>query len=285
MYFLALSGVANVLLNLFFVIVVDIDVAGVAIGTIASQILSSLMVVICLMRRKDACRLELKKLRIYKQQLITILKIGLPAGLQAILFNVSNVLIQSTVNGFGTTVVAGNTAALNLELFMYTTANCMMQTTVTFCGQNIGARKYSRLGMIVRTCALTVVGLIFIMGGSMLLLRYPLLSLYTKERAVAEVGAMRLMLIIPVYFTCGILETTVGGLRSLGKSMISMLITVVGVCGLRLLVLYAIFPIWPTLETLYISYPASWFITALAQLTALLLVKRKLPADGVEYKL
>ncbi|MBQ4370309.1 MAG: MATE family efflux transporter [Oscillospiraceae bacterium] len=285
MYILAVSGLLNVGLNLFFVLVVGMDVAGVAIATAASQAMSSVLAVIALMRRSDACRLELRKLRIHRQQLIVILKTGIPAGIQAILFNISNVLIQSTVNSFGSTVVAGNTAAMNIETFMYTTSNSMMQTSVTFCGQNVGARKYSRLNMILRTCALTATGFALGIGGIILLLRYPLLSLYNSDRAVQEIGVIRFFMIIPGYFCCSVMESIVGGLRSIGRSISAMMITVIGVCGMRLIVIFIIFPLIPTLQMLFVSYPVSWLLTGIAQFIAYSIFRKKLPPDGVELKM
>ena len=285
LYILTLSGLINVGLNLLLVIVFRLDVAGVAIATSVSQLFSAVMVVICLMRSFDCYRLELKKLRIVKDKLLLILRHGIPAGVQSSIFSISNIILQSSINGFGAAATAGSAAAVNLEGFAYIAMNAMQHATLAFIGQNIGAKQPKRLGRILVVCLLCVTVIGVALDALLLLFREPLLSLYTATSSVesavspADVmryGISRIMMIVPLYFTCGIMDVLGGALRGMGASMAPTLISILGVCGIRIAWVYTVFP-WfgHTYELLFLSYPLSWIATAMAQGICLLFVYRK----------
>ena len=269
--FLSLAGVVNVGLNVFFVTALHMNVAGVALATTASQAVSAILVTITLMRRKDACRLYLKKMRFYKIQLLKMIRIGLPAGLQSSLFSISNVLIQSSINSFGEIVMSGNAAAGNLEGFIYVLMNAFHQTTVNFVGQNVGARKYDRVKKTLYLClaCVTVSGLV----ASILMYSFApqLLSIYITDSADAIAsGVTRMSVVCLTYFLCGLMDTSTGALRGMGASLTPMIISVLGVCGIRLGWIFTIFQI-PQFHTpwwLYFSYPISWIATFVAQFVA-----------------
>lgn len=262
LYFLTASGCMNVVLNLFFVIVCSMGVAGVALATSASQVLSAALVLRCLMKTESDYKLSLKKLKIVPHKLCMMLRIGLPAGLQGAIFSISNVLIQSSVNSFGSVAMAGNSAAANLEGFVYTSMNTLHQTAVSFVGQNYGARKYKRIGTICLECLLTVTIVGLIMGNLAYLFGHGLLRLYSSDYAVISYGIKRMLIICCPYFLCGIMDTLVGCLRGMGYSVMPMLVSLTGACLLRIVWIYTIFQCHRSLETLYLSYPVSWAITA-----------------------
>ena len=275
--FLIISGIINVVLNLLLVATpLAMGVAGVAIATAISQCVSAVLVVICLMKEKSAVRLDWKKLRIHKEKLIVILKIGLPAGIQGSLFSLSNVVIQSAVNSFGKIVIAGNSAAANLEGFVYVAMNSFHQSAITFISQNVGARQYKRINRIIFISigCVTVVGIIF--GGSVAFFGKYLLRIYSSSPDVITAGVLRLEYICSIYFLCGIMDVLVGILRGLGKSITPMIVSLMGACAFRLLWIYTVFQIerFHTIETIYISYAISWILTALTH-TAVLIYTRK----------
>ena len=268
LYFLVIAGAINVVLNLFFVIVCHLGVAGVAIATVISQVVSAALVVLCLMRTDSVYKLELKKLRLSRDKLVAMCRIGLPAGVQGAVFSISNVLIQSSVNSFGSVAMAGNTAASNLEGFVYTSMNALYQTSLSFTSQNIGAGHIERIRKILWQCLAVVTGVGLVMGLACLLFGQQLLGIYSPDPEVIEYGMLRMLIIMPTYFTCGIMEVICGSIRGLGYSVVPTIVSLAGACGLRILWIYTIF-IWDhTLNSLYISYPVSWIITALAHLTA-----------------
>lgn len=272
LYFLTAAGIINVILNLIFVIGLSMGVAGVALATALSQVISAALVVICLVRSDSTYRLDLKRLRIVPNKLVMMMQIGLPAGLQGAIFSISNVLIQSSVNSFGATAMAGNSAAGNLEGFVYTAMNTMHQTTVSFVGQNYGAHKYKRIGKTACMCIgiVTVVGLV--MGNGVYLAGRQLLHLYSPEEPVIAYGMKRLFYICCPYFLCGVMDTLVGCLRGMGHSVLPMFVSLTGACLFRMIWIYTIFPQNRTLDTLYISYPISWALTALVHLGCLLCI-------------
>ena len=255
LYCLAAAGVINVVLNLVFVIGFSMSVAGVALATIISQTVSALLVTGMLVREEGALRLDLRRLAFHAGTLKQILLIGLPAGLQSTVFSLSNVVIQSSINSFGSMVVAGNSASSNLEGFVYTAMNAFAQAAVTFTSQNIGARKYHNLDRVIRNC---------------------LLCFYSSDTAVIATGAERLRLICGFYLLCGIMDVLASSLRGLGYSVLPMVVSLVGVCVLRLVWIATIFQLNRTPFMLYISYPISWALTALVHLACLLVVRRKL---------
>lgn len=276
LYFLTISGLVNVLCNLFFVIVCKMGVAGVAWATTISQYLSAAMIMACLLRSEGAIRFDFKKLGIKKDKLLDIVRVGLPAGLQSSLFAISNVTIQSAVNSFGSTVMAGNSAAGNIEGFIYMSMNTLYQAAVTFTSQNMGAKKYDRIGKITGLCIgiVTVVGLV--VGGFARIFAPQLLSIYSPDPAVIEKGLIRMSIICLTYFTCGIMDTLVGILRGMGYSIVPMIMSLTGACGFRILWIFTIFAWNRDLTILYISYPISWVITTIMHLVTYIIAKRRL---------
>ncbi len=277
--FLSIAGVVNVLLNLVFVTVFRMSVAGVALATTISQTMSCVLVVRALMRRPDACRLVFAKLRIYPSTLAKIVRIGLPAGIQGSLFSISNVLIQSSINSFGTLAVSGSTAASNIEGFVYVGMNSFHQTAMNFTGQNMGAGRYENLGKIMRICLLCVLIVGVTLGGLCYLFAEPLLSIYlTDEPAAIVHGITRMSYVCVVYFLCGLMDVMSGVLRGMGSSVAPMLVTVIGVCGMRLAWIYSVFQMeqFHTLDCLFLSYPISWLLTFAALLCCFFAVRRRL---------
>ena len=276
--YLTLAGVVNVVLNVIFVTVLHMNVAGVALATTISQALSAVLVVIALMRRTDACHLDLKKMRIYAPQFMKMVSIGIPAGIQGSLFSISNVLIQSSVNSFGDIFMSGNAAAGNIEGFAYVSINAFSQTAVNYVGQNVGARQYKRVGRIVGIClaCVVVVGLtVGIIGYS---LGEQLLSIYITDSPEAiAYGMIRLSYICLPYFLCGLMDVSTGALRGMGASIAPMVISVLGVCGLRVAWIYTVFqiPQFHTPQCLYLSYIVSWSATFLIQIIAFIRIYRR----------
>lgn len=265
LYFLTISGLVNVVLNLVLVIVFHMGVAGVAYATIISQILSAVMVIVYMMKSKDCVRFVPKNMRIYGDKLKKMLYIGLPAGFQGTVFSLSNVVIQSAVNSFGSLVMAGNGAASSLEGFTYTAMNSVYQASLTFVGQNVGAKKYNRINKVQGVCLVlvTIIGLVF--GVTTYCLGEPLLSIYLPNDPEAiPYGIIRMSYIALPYFLCGMMEVMVGGQRGMGMSFIPMINALLGSCVLRIVWISTVFAADPTLFTLYISYPISWIITTLA---------------------
>ena len=266
--FLTIAGVANVILNVIFVTVFHMNVAGVALATILSQGIAAVLVLRALIRRTDACHLNLRKLHFHKQQLQKIIRIGLPAGIQSSLFSISNVIIQSSINSFGDVFVSGNAAAANLEGFLYVTVNSFHQTTVNFVGQNVGARQYRRANntvWICQGCAL-VVGLA--MGIALWSFGETLLGIYITDSPEAiQYGLVRFVWVSLPYFLLGLLDVCNGALRGYGQSVGPMIVSVVGICGIRVLWVYTVFrmPAFHTPQWLYVSYPISWIVTLIAQ--------------------
>ena len=276
--YLSIAGVINVGLNVVFVTVLHMNVAGVALATSISQAFSAVMVVWALMKRTDACKLMLKKMRFYGIELGRIIRIGLPAGIQSSLFSISNVLIQSSINSFGGILMSGNAAAGNIEGFVYVTMNSFHQTAVNFIGQNVGARQYDRVKKILLIClaSVTVVGL----GVSLTAfgLGETLLSIYITDSAEAiSYGMLRLTYVCIPYFICGLMDVSTGALRGMGASFAPMVISVLGVCGIRIGWIATIFriPAFHSPQSLYISYPISWLITFVCQMIAFFMIYKK----------
>ncbi len=281
LYFLILSGMVNVVLNLVFVIVFKMDVAGVAIATVISTAISATLVTICLMRSDGPCRLYVKKLRIYGKELLDMLKIGLPAGLQGSVFSISNVIIQSSINSFGSITMAGSAAANSLEGFVYTSMNAVYQAGLTFTGQNVGAKQYKRINTI---CAqsLIIVTVVGIVGGiGVYLLGEPLVGIYDSNPTVISEGLKRLGIISVTYFICGAMDLMVGMMRGMGKSLMPMIVTVVGVCGVRIVWIYTVFAYYHSLFWLYVSYPVSWIATLFIHCICYFVVRNRLPKENM----
>lgn len=266
MYYLVFAGIVNVVLNIIFVTQFNMDVAGVALATIISQTISAILIIRCLCKLDNECRLDLKKLSINKKVLLRMVRIGMPAGLQGTLFAMSNVLIQSSINFFGKTVMAGNAAAGNIEGFVYVAMNAISQTSLSFTSQNYGARHFDRIKKVLCLCTATAVVVGALLGGAAIIFGNGLLSLYSKEANVIEYGMIRLMVICGTYFLCGIMETIVGAIRGMGSSVVPMLVSLFWACGFRVIWVLTVFEKHKELETLYISYPISWLCTVLFQL-------------------
>ena len=280
LYCLAAAGIINVVLNLVFVIGFSMSVAGVALATIISQTVSALMVTVLLMKEEGPLHLDLRHLGFHKGALVQILKIGLPAGLQSTLFSLSNVVIQSAVNSFGSTIVAGNSAAANIEGFIYTGMNAFAQAAVTFTSQNVGARRYDNLDRVMRNCLLCAVVVGIVLGGGAYLAGEGLLHFYSTDETVIAAGLARMKVICTSYFLCGIMDTLASCLRGRGYSVLPMIVSLVGSCLLRLVWIATVFQLFRSTTTLYISYPISWILTALVHFICLMAVRKKLHAES-----
>lgn len=272
LYYLLISGVINVILNMIFVIGFSMDVRGVAFATIISQAVSALLIVRCLMKLEGACRLDIKSLCLNKEKIVRIAKVGLPAGFQGALFSTSNVIIQSSVNSFGATAVAGNTATMNLEGFIYISMNSFHQTAISFTGQNMGARRVDRVKKTLLYCQIGVIVTGFLMGVVGWNFGTPLLGIYSDEAAVIAFGLRRMKIIFLSYFLCGTMDVMVGSLRGMGYSIMPMIVSLLGACGLRILWIMTVFRMTHSPEILYYSYPISWFITTMVHLACFMFV-------------
>lgn len=276
LYYLTFAGVINVLFNLFFVIKLSMGVKGVAYATVISQTISAFLIIRCLIKNTGMCNLSLRKLCIKWDKTKRIMRVGLPAGFQGAVFSISNVLIQSSVNSFGSIAVAGNTAASNLEGFVYNSMNAFSQTAISFSGQNMGAHKIDRVKRTAVLCQICVfaTGLIlgmagFIFGGS-------LLSIYTTEQTVIEFGLKRMSIIFTTYFLCGMMDSMVGSLRGMGYSIMPMIVSLLGACVFRIIWIFTIFRANPTPQILYVSYPISWGLTFTIHLICFLICYRQI---------
>lgn len=276
LYFLTIAGVINVILNLIFVIIFKMDVAGVALATAISQCVSAALVVKTLMTGNGNIKLEIKKLRVHGDIFVKILQIGLPAGFQGTLFSLSNVVIQSSINSFGEITMEGSAAASNIEGFVYMAMNAFHQAAISFTSQNVGAGKYERVNKILLTALglVTVVGLL--LGNAAYIFAEPLLRLYTKNPAAIEEGVIRLSIICTTYALCGVMDVMVGSLRGLGYSIAPMIVSLLGACAFRIVLLSTIFNIdmFHRIETVYLTYPISWILTFGAHVITYIIVRR-----------
>ncbi len=272
LYILFASGIINIALNLVLVIGFRLDVAGVAIATTVSQTVSAACVVACLMRTHDAYKLELRRIHIYRDKFAAMLRHGIPAGVQGSIFSLSNIIIQSSINSFGSPVMSGNSAAANAEGFVYVAMNAMHHTCLSFTSQNIGAGKYERLPKIFRTCMVLVIIIGLVLGGLLYIFGEEILTLYTASSSVESTvtpqqiidnGTRRLAVISTTYFLCGMMDVLVGALRGMGSPWMPMIVSIVGVCGVRLIWIFTVFRfVYHSPESLYLSYTVSWIITA-----------------------
>lgn len=276
LYYLIVSGLLNVILNIITVKYLSMGVAGVAWATVASQVLSAVLVVNCLIHTPSSVRFQPKKMKIYPAKLLEMTKIGLPAGLQSALFSVSNVLIQSSVNSFGSAVMAGCSASVSVEGFVYIAINSFSQSTVTFTSQNIGAKKYERIAPVCLYCNILAAAAGIISGALVLLFRRELLALYNSDLQVIEYGCQRMIMIVPLYFICGNMEVLTGSLRGMGKSFTAMITTLLGSCALRLVWMATVFKQFRTLRSIFIVYPISWIVTTAALFVLYVIFKKKI---------
>ncbi len=265
MIFLTIGGVANVIMNLFTVIVLGLGVKGVAIATTSSNLIACVFIIIELILTDKPIKLNLKCLKINKQWAVQILQLGLPAGIQGTLFSISNVVVQGAINSFGDpNITAGNGNAFNVENFIFLAMNGFYQTAITFTGQCCGAKKYDMLKKIHYIALVLVAGVGIVLGAAGFTFREQLMEIYSSNRADIEAGMWRMGVICLTYFTCGLMDVTTGIVRGMGKSFVPMIITLIGVCGFRVIWIYTVFEMWNTTTCLYISYPISWTVTFIA---------------------
>ncbi len=262
LYFLTIAGIVNVFFNLFFVIVFKMGVAGVAIATVISQCISAVLVVRCLVRTDGMYRLELKQVHMHRDKMAAMLKIGLPAGFQGVVFNISNVLVQSSVNSLGSVAIAGNTAANNIEGFIYTATNSIYQTSLSFTSQNMGARQYKRVDRILLECLMIVTVLGVVLGNGAYILGHQLVGIYSSDAEVIAYGVARLGIVSVSYALCGIMDVFAGSMRGIGCSVLPMVVSLTGACLFRVIWIFTAFRAIHTPFILYISYPISWILTA-----------------------
>lgn len=278
LYILFGAGIINVILNLVFVICFGLGVAGVSLATVISQTFSAVLVTLILMTEKDEFRLEIKKLKIHGDILSRILKIGLPAGIQGMIFSISNIVIQSSANAYGSIIVAGNSSSQSVEGFIYTSMNGFAQGVLTFVSQNRGARKFDRIKKVycVSLACVTVIG--GILGTLVIIFGQQVFSIFSKNQAVINAAQNRMAIIAATYFLCGLMDCSANTLRGLGYSMTPMVITLLGACGLRILYLATFYqiPRFHTYQSIFVSYPLSWGITFLVLLVVLIFVFRKM---------
>ena len=278
LYYLTFAGVVNVVLNMILVILFHMDVAGVAIATVVSQIVSAVLVLRCLMKEEGAVRLETQYLGIDKHVLVKIIQIGLPAGVQGSLFSLSNVIIQSSVNSFGATVVAGNSAAQNVEGFAYIAMNAFSQATVAFVSQNVGAGKYERINRVIVITMLSVCAIGLVFGNALYIFGEPVLGMYSDNPLVIQAGLKRLSIICTTYALCGMMDCMVGALRGLGYSVMPMIVSLLGACAFRMAWIFIFFQIdrFHTIDTVYFAYPISWTLTVSVHMICFLVIRKKL---------
>lgn len=273
--YLTISGAINAVCNVVFITAFGMGVDGVAWATVLSQTVSAYLVVRCLIKSDECYRLEIKKLRIYKNKFTQILRLGLPAGFQGAIFSISNVLIQSSINSFGEDAVAGSTASSNLENFVYCSMNAIYHTCLSFTSQNYGAKRFDRIKKLFLEC----LGLVIVIGASVGSLVYifgpNLLAIFAGDNdkdVVIHYGLIRAQIIMLTYFSCGIMEVAVGAIRGLGYSIMPMIVSLLGACGLRIVWIFTVFRLHRSLECLYLSYPISWVVTFSVHLVCFIIV-------------
>ncbi len=283
MVYLSLGGVINLVLNLITVIVFDMGVAGVAIATVISQVVSAALVLWCLMKEEGALHLDWKRLAIDKTIFFNIVRVGLPAGCQGIVFSLSNVVIQSSINSFGQTVMSGNGAAANIEGFVGIGINAFYQANLTFTSQNYGAGKLDRVDQVFGWTMLMGTVSALLMSGLAYLFGPQLLGIYSSNPDVIQMGMIRVIYVILPLFLNGMVDIVVGSLRGLGWSMAPMIVSVVGICGVRLVWIATVFQSVRTLECLYLSYPISWTITFLCHTACFLFLRHRVRSKASAY--
>lgn len=275
MIFLVIAGIINAGLNIFLVVVFHLDVAGVAIATVFSQMISCVLVVIVLLKSPEAYRLYFSKLKIHTELLVNIFRIGIPAGLQSTVINISNAMLQSSVNSFGQYAMAGYTAANNIFGFLYTSANSITQACMSFTSQNLGAGKYRRMKRVLVDCLILETAVCLILGSVAYFFGDKILGIYTSSDVVIGYGLKVLSLTTLTYFLCGYMDCIPGALRGMGRSAVPMILSIIGTVGMRILWIYGLFPTHRDITFLFISYPASWIATIIMQSICYLLIMKK----------
>ena len=272
--YLILSGIVNTLLNLFLVIVFRLAVAGVAISTIIAQCMSCILILNCLRKSESSYKLTFSGLNIKWVYLRQIFQVGIPAGIQSTVINFSNALLQSSVNSFGSTAMAGYTAANNILGFLYASVNAVTQACMSFTSQNFGVGKYKRVDLVLRDCMILTVGVSLVLGGGAYLFRNEVLRIDTNDSEVVRCGVEILSITTVPYFLCGIMDLFPGSLRGMGYSTVPMILSVVGTVGMRIFWIYRVFPFHRSLYVLFISYPASWTFTIIMQVICFICVRK-----------
>lgn len=274
--FLVISGVTNAVLNVFLVVVFHMSVEGVAIATVISQLISSVLVLRCLYRTEGSYQLRFSKLHINSSHLKQIFLVGIPAGVQSVVINFSNALLQSSVNSFGSTAMAGYTAANNILGFLYASVNSVTQACMSFTSQNYGVGKFKRMDRVLSDCVIITVTVAGTLGGAAYLFGPEILRIYTKEPEVIQCGMEIISITTIPYFLCGIMDLIPGALRGMGRSGVPMVLSIIGTVGLRIVWIFGIFPLRRSLFVLFISYPVSWIFTILLQVVCFFLVRRQI---------
>jgi len=273
--FLIISGATNVLLNLLLVIQFHLGVAGVAIATVISQCISCILVLRCLYLSDGSYQLRFNKLGMKTRYVKQIFQIGIPAGIQSTIINFSNVLLQSSVNSFGSVAMAGYTAANNILGFLYVSVNSITQACMSFTSQNYGVRKFKRMDKVLLECLGLTVIVALVLGGGSYLFGAELMHIYTKSTKVIECGVDIMLYTTVTYFLCGIMDLLPGALRGMGHSTVPMILSVIGTVGTRIVWIYVIFPCHRSLDFLFISYPVSWLLTIVMQVICFYFVRKK----------
>ena len=274
--FLIVAGVINACLNLLLVIAFHLGVAGVAIATVTAQFVSCVLVLRCLYKSDSSYQLRFSKLMIKKVYLGQIFQVGIPAGIQSTVINFSNVLLQSSVNSFGSVAMAGYTAANNIFGFLYASINAVTQACMSFTSQNYGVRKFKRMDKVLANCAILSIIVSVVIGGGSYLLGHPILGIYTKQEDVIQCGMEILSISTIPYFLCGLMDMIPGSMRGVGYSAVPMILSIIGTVGTRLVWIYGVFPEHRSLYVLFMSYPVSWGLTIVMQAICLVFVRRKI---------
>ena len=274
LFFLVISGMTNAVLNLVLVIVFHMGVAGVAIGTIVSQLISSILVLRCLYTSNTSYRLYFSKLGIKTQYLKQIFQVGIPAGIQSTVINLSNALLQSSVNSFGSVAMAGYTAANNIFGFLYMSVNAVTQSCMSFTSQNYGVKKLKRMDRVLLDCMILSVGVTLTLGCGAYFFGPELLKIYTSEADVIRCGVEVLAFTTVPYFCCGIMDLLPGALRGMGYSGVPMILSIIGTVGTRIVWIFGLFPAHRSLSFLFISYPVSWILTIFMQAVCFYFVRK-----------
>lgn len=273
--FLVVSGLVNAGLNMIFVICFHMAVEGVAIATVISQLLSCIMVLTCLYRTQGCYQFRFSKLGLKSIYVLQIFQVGIPAGIQSTVINFSNVLLQSSVNSFGSIAMAGYTAANNIFGFLYTSVNSVTQACMSFTSQNYGVKKTKRMDRVLVDCIILSILIATVMGGAFYVFGPQILSVYNKEPDVIKSGMEILSFTTLTYFLCGIMDLFPGAMRGMGHSGVPMILSIIGTVGTRIFWIYVVFPRNRALDVLFISYPVSWGLTIAMQVCCFILVRRK----------
>ena len=280
--FLIISGVANAGLNMILVIIFHMGVAGVGIGTVISQLISCILVLRCLYKSEGCYQLRFSKLRIQKVYLRQIFQVGIPAGIQSTVINFSNALLQSSVNSFGSTAMAGYTAANNILGFLYVSVNAVTQACMSFTSQNYGVGKYKRMDRVLINCLILSVVISGVLGCGSYVFGTEILKVYTEDPKVIQCGLEILSMTTVTYFLCGIMDLFPGALRGMGRSGVPMILSIIGTVGTRIVWIFMLFPQHRSLKFLFISYPASWLFTIVMQVICFYFVRKQVHAKGRE---